>query len=322
MVSVRRPENVAKLRIVARRGGQRVADLRAARAQKIVARHQLVRRRRRSARDDLVVALHRRIAAERRRGDRARADLRRGAGRRAPGSSSTRRASRAASRTTSLTSANRRVGVERQRSLRREAELEAARQQQIPERRAHAARQHHHVEQHRRGHGDAEDREQRAAAVSRQCGPGEAKQHQADGTAAPPERAALVRPLSSSSGGTSHESLRGDKAGDEPEHERQRHREHDDARRHERERQRRSIHAAIVPVDDLRRRPTPSRRRRRCRPPATSAASTITERTIDRARCPSSRSAATSRRRSSTLSSMMQSRKIALATIVITPIAR
>ena len=37
---------------------------------------------------------------------------------------------------------------------------------------------------------------------------------------------------------------------------------------------------------------------------------------------PISRSAATSRRRSSTLSSMMQSRKIAPATIVITPIAR
>ena len=68
--------------------------------------------------------------------------------------------------------------------------------------------------------------------------------------------------------------------------------------------------------------PTHRRRRRRCRTPATTAASTITDRTIERAEIPISRSAATSRRRSSTLSSMMQSRKIALATIVITPIAR
>jgi len=51
-------------------------------------------------------------------------------------------------------------------------------------------------------------------------------------------------------------------------------------------------------------------------------ASTITDQTIERAEMPMSLSAATSRRRSSTLSSMMQSRKIALATIVITPIAR
>jgi hypothetical protein len=55
---------------------------------------------------------------------------------------------------------------------------------------------------------------------------------------------------------------------------------------------------------------------------ATSAASIITPRMIDRFEIPNSRSAAMSRRRSSTLSNMMQSRKIALATIVITPIAR
>ena len=55
---------------------------------------------------------------------------------------------------------------------------------------------------------------------------------------------------------------------------------------------------------------------------ATNAASTMTERTIEPLEIPINRSAATSRRRSSTLSSMMQSKKIALATIVMTPIAR
>ena len=121
---------------------------------------------------------------------------------------------------------------------------------------------------------------------------------------------------------SSDESLRREKSGDESEHERQRHRERDDFRRHQRERERRAIHAAIVPVDDLRRRPAHRHADARCPSPRRRAASIITEPTIDRAEMPISRSAATSRRRSSTLSSMMQRRKTALATIVITPIAR
>ena len=110
--------------------------------------------------------------------------------------------------------------------------------------------------------------------------------------------------------------------GDQPEHQRQRHREQRDVRRDERERERRAIHAAIVPVDDQRRRPSRAPSPTPLPTTATTAASTMTDRAIERAEMPISRSAATSRRRSSTLSSMMQSRKIALATIVITPIAR
>ena len=54
------------------------------------------------------------------------------------------------------------LGIERQRPPRREANLEAARHEQVAKRRPHAAREHDHVQQHRRRHGDARHRQQRA----------------------------------------------------------------------------------------------------------------------------------------------------------------
>jgi hypothetical protein len=57
------------------------------------------------------------------------------------------------------------VSVEWKSSFRRESQLISAREQERSERFAHSGRHHHHVEQHCRGNGDAEHRQESSRGV-------------------------------------------------------------------------------------------------------------------------------------------------------------
>ena len=119
-----------------------------------------------------------------------------------------------------------------------------------------------------------------------------------------------------------HESPRGEPAGNDAQHERERDGEEDDVARHDGEAQRRAVDRLVVVIDDPRRRTSRRRRRRGFRAPRWPRPRVRRCRRSCATSMPMRRSAATSRRRSSTFSSMMHSRKIALATMVIMPMAR
>jgi hypothetical protein len=119
----------AQLWIVARRGAHRVAERVADRAERRVVGDDLVRRGRLSSGDELVVALHRRLYAE-----RARRDGGAGRGKVQLAAEHRTRRDDGGARTDdgeqAVRTADRRLGVEGERAARREAKLEPLREQQ------------------------------------------------------------------------------------------------------------------------------------------------------------------------------------------------
>ncbi len=157
----------SQLRIVARRGAHGVADVPLERMQQRVVRDDLVLGSGMTSGDELVVSLHRRLDAEGGGVDRRfpHREVQLAAEHRAH---RLHRRTRAKQRDQAVGRADGRLGVEGQRALRREAELESLRLQEAAERLAHPAREHHHVEEHRRRHGDAEDGERGPGPVTNQ----------------------------------------------------------------------------------------------------------------------------------------------------------
>ena len=196
----------------------------------------------------LVVALHRRIDAERGRGDRAMpptghvelaAEHRAHRGHAGIARGSARRALSAARIVASVSNGSVPLGARRS--------WNPLRQQQLAERLAHAGREHHHVEQHRRRDGDAEHGEQRCGAM-----PAERREARA-------WRSSHQRP-NSASGGVRTSRRAASQPAPIPSTSDSATARRDDVGRDDRERERRAVHRLVVAVDErtTRRTPTPT----------------------------------------------------------------